>query len=289
MNIIQKFGVLFLLLISSISLSADQDSTTPTILVSVSPYKYFVEKIAGNSVKVEVMVPAGASSHTFEPTPKQMINAAKAAVWFQIGEGFESRAGQALKASNPSLFFVDLRTNVDLIHEHHCSHAEHNHHASCIDPHFWLSARQAKAQARTIADTLSSLYPDYKDNYQSELNNFIEELDKLDSQITELLEPLKNRIIMVSHPAYAYFCRDYQLAQLSIEFEGKDPTPSQLTKILDAGRKYKITRVYTQPQYSNKGATLIAKELKATVVSLDPYSENYLNTMLEIAKAFSKN
>jgi ABC-type Zn uptake system ZnuABC Zn-binding protein ZnuA len=70
----------------------------PTILVSVAPYKLFVEKIAGDTIDVNLMVPAGASAHTYEPTPRQMIAAGKAVAWFTIGESFEGRAIPALKA-----------------------------------------------------------------------------------------------------------------------------------------------------------------------------------------------
>jgi zinc transport system substrate-binding protein len=92
---------------------------------------------------------------------------------------------------------------------------------------------------------------------------------------------------MVSHPAYAYFCRDYQLKQLSIEFEGKDPSPRQLTSVLTRARQAGIKTVFIQMQYNNKGAQLIAKELGAKIVTLDPYAENYFIMMREIASHFA--
>jgi zinc transport system substrate-binding protein len=99
---------------------------------------------------------------------------------------------------------------------------------------------------------------------------------------------LDNRTILVAHPAYGYFCRDYQLRQISIEFEGKDPTPRQLTKVLEDARQNQIKKVFIQKQYSNKGARLIASTLNASVINLDPYSENYFSSMLEIAQQISK-
>lgn len=96
-------------------------------------------------------------------------------------------------------------------------------------------------------------------------------------------------MLLVSHPAYAYFCRDYNLEQFSIEFEGKDPTPQQLTRVLQQARALKTKKIYIQRQYNNKGAKLVANELGAQLVMLDPYSENYLNTMHEIALRFAEN
>lgn len=261
----------------------------PLVLVSIAPHKFFVEKIAGDTVKVLLMVPAGASAHTYEPTPKQMLMASRGDLWFYLGEAFETRAIASLKAHNPNMAFVDMRRGVDMIsvdpNSGQCCCCHHNSQ----DPHIWLSARQAKIQGKTIADTLSERYPQHAEEYQKALAKFIVELDDLDKQITAILLPLKDRMIMVSHPAYAYFCRDYNLTQLSIEFEGKDPTPQQMTKILNRARAAHIKRIFIQPQYNNKGAKLFAAELDAKVVSLDPYSEHFFTSMVEIANQFSQN
>lgn len=277
---------------ASLALFAAEKSTAkPYILVSVAPYKFFVEKIAEETVDVGLMVPAGASSHTFEPSPRQMLNAGQADIWFQIGEGFEPKATAALKAHHPDMKFVDLRKGVDLIYDSDCAtgHCHCAHHASegCADPHFWLSARQGKIQAKTIAEALSKQYPQHAQLYAKRLDNFLKELDDLDQEIKEKLAPLKNRTIMVSHPAYAYFCRDYQLKQLSIEFEGKDPSPQQLTKVLTQARKENVKTIFIQIQYNNKGARLIAREIGAKVVTLDPYAENYFHSMRDIASNFA--
>lgn len=263
-------------------LFASQATAIPHVLVSVAPHKFFVERIAGPTVFVDLLVPAGASAHTFEPKPKQMLIASQADLWFRIGEGFEARAMQVFQSHHPQMVFVDLREGIDLIHAGCCkSHGE--------DLHFWLSARLAKIQANTIAQALIKAYPQHRQLYQENLAKFQQELTQLDETITRLLLPVKNRTILVSHPAYAYFCRDYGIRQLSIEFEGKDPTPQVLTKTLALARDLCIRTVYIQMQYNNKGAKLIADEIGADVVTLNPYSENYLDSMLEIAYAFARS
>lgn len=256
------------------------------VLVSVAPHQFFVEKIAGDTVTVGLMVPAGASAHTFEPTPKQVMAASRADIWFRIGEGFETRALKALKSYHPELDVVDLREGLAMIT------ADPNSgccccHANSQDLHIWLSARQAKIQAKTIAKILIQHYPEHAERYQKTLETFLKELDALDEQISAMLKPLCNRLILVSHPAYAYFCRDYQLSQISIEFEGKDPTPQQLNNLLIKVRSACINKVFVQAQYSSKGARLVAKELNAKVVMLDPYSGDYINSMLVIARQFA--
>lgn len=285
MKLIYYFLFSLILSLTATSLPAeDSDKRSHYVLVTVAPHRFFVQKIAGDSVTVGLMVPAGASAHTFEPTPKETIKAANADIWFRIGESFEDKAIHALKSHNSRLDVVDLRDGLDLISDptHVCIH-----HKGCMDLHFWLSPKMAKTQAETMTAALSRMYPEHQGLYNENLNSFEKELDEMDLAVKNLLKDLKNRTIMVSHPAYGYLARDYNLSQFSIEFEGKDPTPKLLTKILNEAREKNIKIIFTQPQYNNKGAHLIAKEIGAKTVSLDPYSENYFESLLNITKHFA--
>ena len=260
----------------------------PTVIVSVAPHQFFVNKIAGDTVNIYLMVPAGASSHTYEPTPKQMMIAGKASLWFVLGESFEKRAAQALRSHNPNFQTIDMRKGLNLITTDHT----HGHKGCCpagADLHIWLSPKMAQIQAQTIAQALSESFPANKDLYQKNLAAFQGELIALDSTIQTTLQPLENRNVLVSHPAYAYFAREYNLKQYSIEVEGKDPTPQQMTKLLNLARQLKVHAIYIQPQYNNKAAHLVSEELGTQLVTLDPYSQDYIKSMLTIAHAFAEN
>jgi zinc transport system substrate-binding protein len=257
----------------------------PIVLVSVAPHQFFVEKIAEDTVQVQLMVPAGASAHTYEPSPKQMLKACQATLWFCIGESFEKKAIQALKNHQPDLKIIDLRHRLNLIHQ--------DEHPSCKccagseDLHFWLSARLAQIQAQTITNALVEAYPNHKELYLKNLAIFQQELQSLDQTIINLFDKSSIHSIFVSHPAYGYFCRDYHLQQYSIEQEGKDPAPQQMTKLLKLAKDLHIQTIFIQPQYNNKAAQLVAEEIKAKIITLDPYSKDYFKSMLEIAHAFS--
>lgn len=277
----------FILITSTLHLYGAESTKSHYVLVSVAPYKYFLEKIAGDKVKVGLVVPAGASSHSYEPSPRQMDEVVKADLWFSIGEAFENRVLPVLQARNKSLKAIDLRQGLSLIYAangctHGCCHGNNG-----ADVHIWLSPRLAIEQVKTIVNALSTTYPEYAQYFRERGQAFTLELQQLDEEIISILSPLKQRIILVSHPAYAYFCRDYDLEQWSIEIEGKDPTPQQLTKLLMQIREKKLKKIFIQPQYNNKGARLIAKEIGAELVTLDPYAENYLPAMREIAKRFA--
>jgi zinc transport system substrate-binding protein len=272
--------ILLFLSFQSLTLLADEKSHT--VLVSVAPYEYIVKRIVGDTQKVLLFVPAGASPHYFEPNAKQVLAAGKSDIWFLIGEGFERNALKPIKEYNPRIKTVDLRQGIDLIYETCATCAGHGE----PDPHIWLSPNEAKKQANRIAETLIAVYPEQKQLYEQNLDQLQNDLNTLDNELKKLFAPYQGRAIMVSHPAYAYFCRDYGINQLSIEFEGKDPSPKQLTTILEKARSTKIHTIFIQAQHSSKGAKLIANEIGAKIDTLDPLAENYLENIREISKKF---
>src|SRR5690348_17307467 len=87
----------------------------PYILVSIAPQKFFVKQIAGDTVNVNTIVPAGSSPHTYEPTPRQMIRASEAVIWFRIGEPFEKRSINVFRCHHPGMDIVDTRANLPLL------------------------------------------------------------------------------------------------------------------------------------------------------------------------------
>lgn len=274
----------FLALLSCLFGAANAD--TPHVLVSVAPYKYLVERIAGDTVTVGLLVPPNANVHTYEPTFKEVLSASNADLWFRIGETFEPRVIKALSAHNPNLWIVDLRPGLDLIAGH-----DHCHHGCChpegMDLHIWLSARMMKPQAITVAEALKRRYPANAAQYDQALKEHLRELDALDRQLTALLGPVKGKTVLVTHPAYAYLCRDYDLHQMPVEIEGKDPSPRQLTQLLDNARRLEVKTIYTQSQYPDKVAKLVAGQLNASLVKLDPYAENYMENLRTISNDFA--
>ena len=131
-------------------------------------------------------------------------------------------------------------------------------------------------------------YPEHEEFYRSNLQAFLKELKELDQTIQKLLAPAHDKVVLASHPAYAYFCRDYGLEQYSIEVEGKDPSPQQMTKLLNTARQLGVRKIFIQMQYNNKAAKLVADTIGANLIVLDPYSEHYTASMLEIAHAIAR-
>lgn len=203
-------------------------------------------------------------------------------MWFRIGEPFENKIIPILQARNPNLTVADLRDGIDLIEEAHeltCHHCSMDH----LDRHIWLSPKLAKDQAAIIERTLSKLYPERSSEFKKNLSNLSDELTALDSEIRDILKNVEKRTLLVSHPAFGYFCKDYNFVQLSVEYEGKDPRPKHLEEILKRAVTESAEVALALPQYNNKGAQLIAEKLNMPVRLIDPYSADYLNTMRKLA------
>jgi zinc transport system substrate-binding protein len=262
----------------------------PTVLVSIVPYAHFIEQIAQGRVNVELLVPSGADPHTYEPTPKQVRAAHQAKLWIRIGDPFEEKILKALQNGNTGLLTLQMWEKLPLLplEEHaHCSHHHHGHEEQ--DLHVWLSPRMAKIQAERIEEALTSLLPESRSFFEKNLKSFLASLDQLDQEVSSLLAPLKGRAILVSHPAFGYFCRDYGLTQLSIESEGKEALPQKIASTLKEAAHHRVGCVITQEQYSPKAAELVAEKLQLPIFRIDPYAENYFENLRQLANVVAQS
>lgn len=254
----------------------------PLLLVSIAPYRFLVEKIAGDAFDVQTVVPSNSNPHSFEPTSGQVGEMGRGQVWFLIGEPFEAKILPILKSRNPNLLVVDLRDGIRLIEDTHeltCQHCSMDH----LDRHIWLSPTLAKEQAGTIERALKKQFPEKENLFEGNLAKLSDDLVRLDAEIREILKPVTHRALLVSHPAFGYFCKDYNFVQLSVEYEGKDPRPKHLADTLKRAVTESAELALALPQYNNKGAQLIAEKLHLPVRLIDPYSSDYFETMRKLA------
>lgn len=254
----------------------------PLVLVSIAPYVGMVADIGGELIEVKSIIPENANPHIFEPTLSHMTQIASAAVWFRIGEPFETKLMAFLKDQNPSLKIIDLRDGLSLLTEtgtSSCSHCSSDH----LDRHIWLSPVYMIKQATSIQKALSQKFPEHASLFQENLLNVQAAMNTLHKELTTLLTPLKKKSFIVSHPAFGYFCKEYECNQISVEYEGKDPRPKHIEKILRQGGEHHALFALLLPQYNNKGAEQIASILHIPTQTLNPYAADYFTTLRLLA------
>ncbi len=260
--------------------------------VSIVPQKYFVEKIGGEHVKVEVMVRPGASPATYEPKPAQMVELSNSKVYFAIGVPFEETWLEKIAAANSAMKVVHTEQGIEKVpmggyHHHGATGSDKNHHeGGRLDPHIWLSPPLVMVQLRTILSTLKELDPGHGQVFEANYQTFVSEIKALDQELKSLLEGKSGRRFMVFHPAWGYFAGAYGLEQIPVEIEGKDPKPSQLKELIARARKNDIRVIFVQPQFSAKSARQIAREIEGEVVTADPLAADWLSNLREVAAKF---
>ncbi|NLF31300.1 MAG: zinc ABC transporter solute-binding protein [Planctomycetes bacterium] len=271
------------LLVSCGREAADAEAAgRPSVVVSVLPHAYLVERIAAGHVDVHVLVGAGQNPHTFEPTPRQVSRLGRADLFFTIGAPFEQTIVRKL-SSGGRLRVVDTRRGIELATmEEHGGH-DHDHHEGDLDPHVWMSPPLAAIQARTMCDALVELDGAHRDEYEANLRQLAADLDAADAEIAAVLAPLKGRTLYVFHPAFGYFARRYGLVQRAVETGGKSPAARDLKALIDQARGDGVRVIFVQPQFSDHAARTVAEQIGGAVVPIDPLARDYLGNLRRIA------
>lgn len=309
-------AVVFIVLFSAAAGPAMGISPKYRAFVSILPQKYFVERVGGDLVHVSVLVGPGRSPHTYEPTPRQMAELAKARIFFRIGVPFENSLMPKIESTFKDLTVVDLREGIklrtmDVEDEHHDEEKptqagkepqghrgegnregkepareedDHTHEAGERDPHIWLDPLLVKIQAKTICDALTKLAPKNANVYQKNLRKFQDDLDRINATVTEALAPLKGKELFVFHPAYGYFSDRYGLKQEAVETGGKEPSAKQLSALIAKAKAAGVRVIFVQPQFDRKNAETIAKAIGGAVVSLDPLAADYIKNLRDMAQ-----
>jgi zinc transport system substrate-binding protein len=256
------------------------------IVVGILPQQYFAQKIGGDRIHVGVMVAAGSEPEAYEPKPQQFQEISQADAYIGVGGIFEEVWGERLKTANPQLLIVDGSAGITKIpiEEHDHGHGEEAAHGDEYpDPHTWLSPKLAKIHAQNIYQTLVKLDPASQAFYEANLQTLLTEIDQLDQAIAAKLANLKSRNMLVFHPSWGYFAKDYNLKQIPIEVGGQEPSAAELANLITLAKAENIRMIFAQYQFNAQAAKAIANEIGAEVLYLDPLAADWSANLLEMA------
>lgn len=249
----------------------------PLIAVSILPQKYLLESLVDTLADVMVMVPPGANPATWEATPAQMAELGEADAYFRIGHiGFEKAWMDNIAEINPDMKITDLSKGIDLL-KSGCDHGEHGHGA--VDPHIWMSARRMELMAARAHKELTGIFPEYKPLIDKNYIRLYKEIKATAASLSSMLSEYRGESFLIFHPSLTYFADEYGLEQLAIELEGKEPSPSHMRSVIDAAREKGIKTIFVQKEFDRRNAAVIAREIGAEVVVIDPLSEKWPEEM----------
>jgi zinc transport system substrate-binding protein len=261
----------------SVSAGVSAAPPPPTVVVTIPPQAYFVERLAGGTVAIEVMVPTGANPELYEPNMKQLDALRRAVLYVKIGHPnlpFERTWLPRLLSANQHVTVVDSMADQPV---------------DDGDPHVWVSPARVRAMVPIIAAALVSLRPEGRPTIEARQAEFLGELDALDRQIRSMFRDVARRRFYVFHPAWTHFAKDYGLEQVAIETDHKEPNPHELGRVLARARADAVAVIFVQPQFSRRSADLIASEIGARIVVLDPLARDWLTNLSRVAQALRQS
>ncbi len=239
------------------------------ITVSLPTYKGITEKIGGDKVEVNCMLPAGFNPEEFEPTIQNLTTAADADLYIRCGEvfDFENIWLEKLSVVKGNIPVYDSSPGIII--------KDHNHHV-------WNGTGEVKIIAGNIYETLKSIDSLNSDYYKKNYSQFMHEIDSVDNIAREKLSGLKTKTILTYHPAWIYFTSYYGLEEMAIENHGKEPGAKDLTFIINKAKSLGIKAVFIQPQFVSNTAKLIAGEIGGSLVVIDPLPEDFLENVIDV-------
>ncbi len=267
---------------------------------TIFPVYDIARQIAGEEFEVVLLLPAGASPHTFDPQPSVVRGLEGARAVFAIGHGLDQWSKNLTDSLDIPRVVVDghieLReshheehgdghndhghnddTHEDGHHDHTDEHEEHEegdhgHEHGPIDPHYWLSLENGAHIAENIAEELGRLDSENKALYQARAEAYGAELDSLRDELRDDLSPLGNRNIISLHDAWFYFADAFNLSIVGTfaPSAGKEPTPQYLERLQEEVLEQGVQVIFIEPQLSTDSIRAFANDNALDIAVLDP-------------------
>lgn len=275
----QKIATFIICALLIVGCTTKSDSDKKTIFVTITPMQSIIEEITAGDFDIEVIVPKGASPETFEPTPKQVTSFSDAELIFSTGlVDFEQSLVERISGDAE---VVNLSNGIELI-AGSCSHGNHQHKHG-VDPHIWTSPRALRTMVTNAHKAIMAHYPDSV-KYTEATEHLLERINKLDNYCATRIKAEGVEAMMIYHPAYTYYARDYGIEQIAIEHDGKEPSLRQTTALIEKAKEHGVKAILRQPQYSEDKVRAIANDAGAEIITTDPLAEDILGEIERVTE-----
>lgn len=258
--------------------SEPKDDGKISVVVTLLPYKDFVEQVGGDRIgEVTDIVPIQAGcGHDYEMTPNQMKAVSGAQLYVAVGAGheFETANLDKIQAQNPNMTVVDTSVGISLLT------IIGGVDAGATNPHVWTSPRNVIIIVRNICAGLVKVDPAGASYYEANRDAFIAQLSQLDNDTQNALKPYSNSTFCIYHPAWSYFARDYNLAQMPIEeVEEQAPSSQRIQNVIDNAKALNLTVVYRSPADNPSASETVAEGIGGHVVVINHMAEDYIDNI----------
>lgn len=258
----------------------------PIIVTTLFPFYDITKQLVAENAEVSLLLPPGVEPHSFEPTPQDIIKIQEADVFIYTGDVMEPWVNDIVATLPDSVKVINASEGVTLIESNdahsHSHDDEHNQDkedgkketkvGSNLDPHFWLNFNNTITATNTISKSISGL--NILDNLQleSNTNNIILSLEKLDADYSATLSQCKNRtILQAGHRTFEYLAQKYNLGYITTEelSPNSDTSAQDIAKLVQEVRTNKAKAIFSEELIEPRIANTISKETGVPVLQLN--------------------
>ena len=278
---------------------AERASATISVAVSLQPWASIVEQIGGDRVEVAVLLPSGASPHSYEPSPSQVISLSRADL-IVLNGGIDAWLDRLLEAAAGDASTIRLMDSVDFVRiqevdAHDVDADDHHDGDGAANPHIWLDPVIVASAVPRLVAALEAVDAAGSFDYERNAAQLIRDLELLDSEVSNILDSVRGSAIVPFHDAWGYFARRYELDIVATlePYAGRQPSAKYIVETVDAIQRAGVDVIFDERQLSDRTARVVAESAGVGVVTLDPIGgepgvERYQDLILENAKAISR-
>lgn len=264
------------------------------VAVSIFPIYDLTRRVAGPDADVSLLLQPGHNEHTFDPTPKDIEQAAQAKLGVMVGLGLDPWMEKLMKDAAPKARVLKVGDKVKTIgikddpigdmdddhddhdhdhdHDKKVGHEDHHHEKGATDPHVWLDPTRAQAMVKAIGEELAAVDAAHASGYRARAAELDRQLAELDKEADGRLKALTRRGFVTFHGSFGYFAERYKLSILAViePFPGAQPTGEYVTKVLSVIKAKQVPALFSEPQLDPRPARVLAEEAKIPLGVLDP-------------------
>ncbi len=240
------------------------DAGPPRVAASIFPLGDLAAHVAGDDVRVDVLVPPRADPSTFEPSPRQLRELSSARAFLIVGGGMDDWMVE-VPGTLDGIPVVRMNEGLAL--------RAGGHGEGTGDPHVWLDPMLVREHwLPRIVAALAGAHPEARAAIEERGAALADSLAALDLWMRERLAPVRGQAFVATHGAWSYLGARYGVSELGAIYEspGREPSARALAALVDAARAAGVRAVFTEPQLGETGARALAGELGVPVVVLDP-------------------
>ena len=263
----------------------------------------FARAVTKNTnISTKMLVKPGAETHTYEPTPQDIIDIKNADMFVYVGGDSDTWVEKILKDVDTKkthvMKLIDLVSTVneeivegmededehDHEHDHDHSHShEHDHdhdhkhdhdeeeEGPEIDEHVWTSPKKAMEIVKKIAKVASEIDAAEETKINDNAEKYVAEIAEVDKDLHQAIDGKISEIVVADRFPFRYFADEFGLkyaAAFSGCSEQTEASAKTISFLINKVKQDKIKKIYKIELSNGKIAETVSKDTGAEVLEL---------------------